>query len=912
MPINTTECQSYLNIIDELLSSASGFYESNPEDEDYTRHALALFESKLTLKELQAALIRHQDSQSNTDELKTVLANRWERIRGSFCDYTLAPAEAVNQLCFQLAAEHLYPLPLDPAQWDDLPPRTGPYFLLMPSLTTHQSVYGENIHKIPLHQCIMSDDGTRLIPINNCLSYALDSDDGVFKHMMSTSTDYPLLSNAEMERMKGHSSLVAACCESIKAFNDERLNQVNMGAQLTQLRTALINGGANGKVKEEKGLETDSGRAANEGISAFYEFWMNLGESQQDYYLRQNPSLYELLNRLFRPDHADYIDSTYCVELIARGLKDVIEEINRHNQSLKTRKEQALTALGSAIGEKLCQLSRFNRLGSAPKVMQQVFARPLDEFTLFSRELLIDYLVQKFPCSLPEYADVIAGDLAEKNRITTKRFSNSNTALMLAAKDGSLDAVRILHTWGANLDALNDNFTSALSFAARHGHADVVRYLLSQGAGCELTINNHSNTPLLEAINHNQSEIVDALLTHGIDLNTSRIFSLSTTQTPHNNYLPLLDKVLAQAILLPLYQQQTLLTTNGSKDLTILQYISQHRLPRLTPIIEILRQQPQALLRERLSPLLHSAIGLNNKNYCNALLSLHADPDILDSENTPPLHKVISKGYMPILIQLLEHHANTEAMDSSGRAAIHLAIDMRKTNPRALAELLRRGISIQTRVNGTGANAVDLAIAAADQELVKTLLYKAVLLPLAEQTETLSHVDNGIHVTVNQYAYAKQLPYFADLFFNQSKPDQSESSDLNAYIEIDRHIHQFEAMIVRLQKKYGNTHPTIPVATTLIYSLLNAKANFIISKEPTLRKIVTFRSQCLDAVNAASPVLNQHREWGKLIVKFLLGLLTLPVSLPLYTVGLFSIKTKSAQQLDVFKHDLEEIPVAQP
>jgi len=59
-----------------------------------------------------------------------------------------------------------------------------------------------------------------------------------------------------------------------------------------------------------------------------------------------------------------------------------------------------------------------------------------------------------------------------------------------------------------------------------------------------------------------------------------------------------------------------------------------------------------------------------------------------------------------------------------------------------------------------------------------------------------------------------------------------------------------------------------------------------------------FKMECQNAIGAAKPVLEQHRQWGKLMAKLIVALLMLPISLPLYALGLFSLKTRSEQILD--------------
>lgn len=69
-----------------------------------------------------------------------------------------------------------------------------------------------------------------------------------------------------------------------------------------------------------------------------------------------------------------------------------------------------------------------------------------------------------------------------------------------------------------------------------------------------------------------------------------------------------------------------------------------------------------------------------------------------------------------------------------------------------------------------------------------------------------------------------------------------------------------------------------------------------------------FKARCQRAINAARPVLEQHRGWSKLLAGFLLALITWPISLPAYALGFFSIKTDSAEKLDAFEKELNSKP----
>jgi ankyrin repeat protein len=73
------------------------------------------------------------------------------------------------------------------------------------------------------------------------------------------------------------------------------------------------------------------------------------------------------------------------------------------------------------------------------------------------------------------------------------------TALMMAAREGAVDAVRALAEGGANLNALDPEGTSALIVAIINGHYDVARALLEKGADPNLA-DVKGMTPLYAAV----------------------------------------------------------------------------------------------------------------------------------------------------------------------------------------------------------------------------------------------------------------------------------------------------------------------------------------------------------------------------------------------------------------------------
>ena len=105
------------------------------------------------------------------------------------------------------------------------------------------------------------------------------------------------------------------------------------------------------------------------------------------------------------------------------------------------------------------------------------------------------------------------------------------TPLIIAARDGKLDFVKVLLRYGANIEARGTIKTdretidgcTALWAAARNGHLAVVRLLIEQNAEVDAKTSTNS-TPLRAAAFHGHLDIVRCLVENGADVNARTIF----------------------------------------------------------------------------------------------------------------------------------------------------------------------------------------------------------------------------------------------------------------------------------------------------------------------------------------------------------------------------------------------------
>jgi uncharacterized protein len=106
------------------------------------------------------------------------------------------------------------------------------------------------------------------------------------------------------------------------------------------------------------------------------------------------------------------------------------------------------------------------------------------------------------------------------------------TPLVLAAREGALDAVKALHEAKADLNKTSGDESSALLVAIQNGHYDVAKYLVDNGADVNLA-NERGWNPLYLSVKHRNIEtgtipvpnqdqamgFIQVLLDHNVDVN---------------------------------------------------------------------------------------------------------------------------------------------------------------------------------------------------------------------------------------------------------------------------------------------------------------------------------------------------------------------------------------------------------
>lgn len=283
------------------------------------------------------------------------------------------------------------------------------------------------------------------------------------------------------------------------------------------------------------------------------------------------------------------------------------------------------------------------------------------------------------------------------------------------------------------------------------------------------------------------------------------------------------------------------------------------------------------------------------------LLASRLDIESHDVNQSIALHWAANNGHVEAVNHLLDNGALLEARGAGNNTALNFAVIHGKG---AVVELLlQKNASVNAR-NSQGMNALDIAIAKRP-ELIEPILMQIATLPMDEQAECLLNVSEGMYDNVFTYAAIEKPSILEQLFtVNLSKQTNKDTSDITnilSKMHFDEHL-QYISTHYQLMKKKSQDNSNYITATaaakTLLIECIKAKATLFHSDDAIDNKILTFQKTCKGAIETAKPVLKKYCEWGKVLAAFLLAIITLPVSLPLYAIGFFSVKTKSEQLLD--------------
>lgn len=349
------------------------------------------------LNKFEALLSSNTEESQIKEELKQWLIARWDDIKGSSQTYCLQPHEPLNQLCLALAL-YIHPLPEDLDDCDDWDVDEGPYFILMPDLKACKDIAGTNIHQFQLHEFILSEQGTRYIPIVDTLQYFLEGSSKKPLHMVFTDeqmndaevdkTNDPLV-EVELEWLTHHSELTEKLIEKLAILKDPESSFYN---RLNKLADGLLAGSSHGG----KGQALNAAAEANEAIVEFFLYWDNLPATMRDLYLNRVPSLGPILQRIKDPVTIAQQGVAYCVGVTGGDLRHTVRTNRQHLESSDLNQlgdiiKKELSALEKAIKESRYVLKPRKLVLSS--VGRQILDLPLKD----QQRLIQEFFQQDYP-----------------------------------------------------------------------------------------------------------------------------------------------------------------------------------------------------------------------------------------------------------------------------------------------------------------------------------------------------------------------------------------------------------------------------------------------------------------------------------------------------------------------------------
>ena len=195
--------------------------------------------------------------------------------------------------------------------------------------------------------------------------------------------------------------------------------------------------------------------------------------------------------------------------------------------------------------------------------------------------------------------------------------------------------------------------------------------------------------------------------------------------------------------------------------------------------------------------------------------------------------------------------------------------------------------------------------------------YEYVTLDSARQEAVLQNVSKGIYKNVLSYVLMERPELLNDPDLSKAISAHGTTPNhlrmVREYMDRIHFVGHFLSIKAKWQEmeKKAETNPkyveAAAVAKKLTIKLVDEVAVLLQLDESSTstQKKTAFKDSCLQHINDAKPVLEQHRGW-KGILTAILFVLALPVTLALYAAGLFSIKTDSAKELGKLETSLQK------
>jgi ankyrin repeat protein len=246
--------------------------------------------------------------------------------------------------------------------------------------------------------------------------------------------------------------------------------------------------------------------------------------------------------------------------------------------------------------------------------------------------------------------------------------TGGNTALMFAARNGSIDCAKALLAHGADVDDVGADGISALVVAAHSGHGRLAEFLLERGA------NPHANGGgygvLHAAVLRGDASLVKKSLAHGANPNVGYTLGTEARRAGPDYYLPFVLIGATPYVLAAKFASVDMMrdlaaagadvraaTANGTTAL-MAAASNDHRRQQGYRFGE--RPTPEALERESFEPV-------------KAALELGADVNAANKDGDTALHIATLAQFNSVIQLLVEYGADVSVKNKSGQTPLMLA-----------------------------------------------------------------------------------------------------------------------------------------------------------------------------------------------------------------------------------------------
>ncbi len=234
-------------------------------------------------------------------------------------------------------------------------------------------------------------------------------------------------------------------------------------------------------------------------------------------------------------------------------------------------------------------------------------------------------------------------------------YHGSQAKLFEACRNGNMEQVRLNVESRVDINSRDADGNTPLAIATRGGHADIVQYLLSRGADWRV-LNNQGYPPAAYITDKNAESLLGAFVRHGLNINQ----------------------------------------TFGSDGRTLLHNAARSGYTELASLLLNLRQDPNAVDKDRETPLHYLAYSTDNEKIdrvkiARLLVQSGADINARNKNGRTPLSLAVQGKCQKAALALVQCGAAVNQKVNGKESLLYYAVDQEMYD--LAGELIRRGAS---------------------------------------------------------------------------------------------------------------------------------------------------------------------------------------------------------------------------